>query len=441
MADDDYEIKIKGGSIDLSDLGELLPGMAEIMPLVGGRIWKCYYAGKAKNRTLAAFQLKEAVNLMEKGAILRPEVRRGHGRVHLGHRSRSSRTSIEHRGLGRLRVRRSTRWSTRRTRTTRSTTRASCAGSCPTSRRPTSTSPPPDAAQVSEYSGPERRLGRGEAPALGGDGAALHAVRRLELDRRRARRRPPVADRVDLRGAHVRPQLGDVGAARVAAPAMWLGWSSRVLLPAANTDESLSKVSLPSGSGNSSPRSVRRSGCVVVGLGAAPCRRRCAPSRASSTPASAPPTKNPRPNTWRMSRTSWSSFQMKLSRTASSYVASAASGDVVAVAHRRERGLGREPSRLDRVVHALERRDVHHAGAVAAQQQARRVELLRECVEPAARDGLRAPLEPLAAVEDRPDLSGASSAPGAGRAPTARRRGSRGRRPCRSTPCRRPSGR
>jgi hypothetical protein len=73
MPDDDYEIKIKGGSISLSDLGELLPGMAEIMPLVGGRIWKCYYAGKAKNRTLAAFQLKEAVNLMEKGAVLRPK--------------------------------------------------------------------------------------------------------------------------------------------------------------------------------------------------------------------------------------------------------------------------------------------------------------------------------------------------------------------------------
>jgi hypothetical protein len=47
--------------------------MAEIMPLVGGRIWKCYYAGKAKNRALAAFQLSEATNLLEKGAILRPK--------------------------------------------------------------------------------------------------------------------------------------------------------------------------------------------------------------------------------------------------------------------------------------------------------------------------------------------------------------------------------
>jgi len=72
-ADHDHEIAIKGGSIDLSDLGHLLPGMAEVMPLVGERIWKCYYAGKAKNKPLARFQLSEAVNLMQKGAILRPK--------------------------------------------------------------------------------------------------------------------------------------------------------------------------------------------------------------------------------------------------------------------------------------------------------------------------------------------------------------------------------
>ena len=72
-ADHDHEIAIKGGAFDLSDLGHLLPGMAEIMPLVGERIWKCYYAAQAHNRKLAAFQLKEAVNLMEKGAFLRPK--------------------------------------------------------------------------------------------------------------------------------------------------------------------------------------------------------------------------------------------------------------------------------------------------------------------------------------------------------------------------------
>ena len=72
-SDHDHEIKIKGGSFDLSDLGHLMPGMAEIMPLVGARIWKCYYAAQAKNRKLAAFQLKEAVNLMQKGSIMRPK--------------------------------------------------------------------------------------------------------------------------------------------------------------------------------------------------------------------------------------------------------------------------------------------------------------------------------------------------------------------------------
>src|SRR4029453_14887212 len=72
-ADHDHEIAIKGGSFDLSDLGHLMPGMAEIMPLVGERIWKCYYAAQAHNRKLAAFQLKEAVNLMQKGSILRPK--------------------------------------------------------------------------------------------------------------------------------------------------------------------------------------------------------------------------------------------------------------------------------------------------------------------------------------------------------------------------------
>ena len=61
------------GTFELDHLGHILPGMAEIMPLVGERIWKCYYAGKAGNQPLARFQLKEAVNLMEKGVFLRPK--------------------------------------------------------------------------------------------------------------------------------------------------------------------------------------------------------------------------------------------------------------------------------------------------------------------------------------------------------------------------------
>jgi hypothetical protein len=61
------------GSFGLEHLGAVLPGMAEVMPLIGDRIWKCYYAGKAGNQALARFQLKEAVNLMEKGVFLRPK--------------------------------------------------------------------------------------------------------------------------------------------------------------------------------------------------------------------------------------------------------------------------------------------------------------------------------------------------------------------------------
>lgn len=74
MADlHDHTIDTGKGTFPLDALGHVLPGMAEIMPLVGERIWKCYYAGKAQNQPLARFQLKEAVNLMEKGAFLRPK--------------------------------------------------------------------------------------------------------------------------------------------------------------------------------------------------------------------------------------------------------------------------------------------------------------------------------------------------------------------------------
>jgi len=71
--DHDHVIDTGKGTFDLSQLGRLMPGMAEIMPLVGDRIWKCYYAGRAHNQALARFQLKEARGLMEKGATLRPK--------------------------------------------------------------------------------------------------------------------------------------------------------------------------------------------------------------------------------------------------------------------------------------------------------------------------------------------------------------------------------
>ena len=136
-ADHDHEIAIKGGSFDLSDLGHLLPGMAEVMPLVGERIWKCYYAAQAHNRKLAAFQLKEAVNLMQKGSILRPKYEEDIDGF-VAAEVATLQANIEAEDWDAFETN-FPRWSTRRTPTTRSTTRASCAGSSRRRRRPTST--------------------------------------------------------------------------------------------------------------------------------------------------------------------------------------------------------------------------------------------------------------------------------------------------------------
>jgi hypothetical protein len=72
-ADHDHVIDTGKSQLTLDELGAIQPGMARIMPEVSIRMWKCWYAGKAKNRPLARFELKEAVNLMEIGAFVRPK--------------------------------------------------------------------------------------------------------------------------------------------------------------------------------------------------------------------------------------------------------------------------------------------------------------------------------------------------------------------------------
>ena len=69
----DHIIDTGKSKLTLEELGAVQPGMARVMPEVGQRIWKCFYAGKAHNKPLARFQLKEAVNLMEMGVLLRPK--------------------------------------------------------------------------------------------------------------------------------------------------------------------------------------------------------------------------------------------------------------------------------------------------------------------------------------------------------------------------------
>ncbi|HVH19861.1 MAG TPA: hypothetical protein VNF72_16295 [Myxococcota bacterium] len=49
------------------------PGLARIMPEIGQRTWKLYYAAKAKNWPMALFQWKETKALFELGAFMRPK--------------------------------------------------------------------------------------------------------------------------------------------------------------------------------------------------------------------------------------------------------------------------------------------------------------------------------------------------------------------------------
>ena len=79
-ADHDHVVDCGKVSMTLDELGHIQPGMARIMPEVGVRIWKCWYAGKARNQPLARFQLKEAVNLMEMGAFVRPKYEENMGK-------------------------------------------------------------------------------------------------------------------------------------------------------------------------------------------------------------------------------------------------------------------------------------------------------------------------------------------------------------------------
>lgn len=57
----------------LEDIARIQPGLGRIMPEVGDRTWKLYYAAKAGNWPLARFQAKEIQGLMELGAFTRPK--------------------------------------------------------------------------------------------------------------------------------------------------------------------------------------------------------------------------------------------------------------------------------------------------------------------------------------------------------------------------------
>ncbi|MFN8625421.1 MAG: hypothetical protein U0587_05495 [Candidatus Binatia bacterium] len=57
----------------IEDIARIQPGLARIMPEIGTRTWKLYYAAQAENWPLAAFQAKEIRGLLDLCAFTRPK--------------------------------------------------------------------------------------------------------------------------------------------------------------------------------------------------------------------------------------------------------------------------------------------------------------------------------------------------------------------------------
>lgn len=59
--------------LELEELTALQPGLARLMPEIGTRFWKCYYAAEAGNWPLAGWQLSELRKLMRLCMVTRPK--------------------------------------------------------------------------------------------------------------------------------------------------------------------------------------------------------------------------------------------------------------------------------------------------------------------------------------------------------------------------------
>jgi hypothetical protein len=55
------------------DIERIAPGLGRLMPEVGDRTWKAYYAAQAGNWPLARFQAKEVRKLLDLCAFTRPK--------------------------------------------------------------------------------------------------------------------------------------------------------------------------------------------------------------------------------------------------------------------------------------------------------------------------------------------------------------------------------
>ena len=59
--------------LTLEDIAVIQPGLGRIMPEIGARAWKVFYAAKARNWPLARFQAKEVRKLLDLCAFTRPK--------------------------------------------------------------------------------------------------------------------------------------------------------------------------------------------------------------------------------------------------------------------------------------------------------------------------------------------------------------------------------
>lgn len=60
--------------LDLDQLVELQPGLGRLMPEIGRRYWIAHYAAKGGNWELAAYQVRQIVNLFRIGSTTRPKM-------------------------------------------------------------------------------------------------------------------------------------------------------------------------------------------------------------------------------------------------------------------------------------------------------------------------------------------------------------------------------
>ena len=80
MTEEELEAKIKAmtfwsgkNHMTIEDMATIQPGLARIMPEIGARTWKLFYAVKAENWPMAKFQYQEITGLLELGSFMRPK--------------------------------------------------------------------------------------------------------------------------------------------------------------------------------------------------------------------------------------------------------------------------------------------------------------------------------------------------------------------------------